>query len=158
MKNKELFTIFGAINNLSNIKSVKFAYCLSKNKKTISDEIKHIQDSVEKLDEVNSKIEKEFEDKRIALVTEYADKDSNDQPIIENNNYKITNISEFNEKFAELKKEYPEFLKKRQDITDNNNKLLDEESELEFHKIKVDNLPDELSLNDLDLISEFIEE
>lgn len=156
MKKKDLFTVLGAINNLGNVKGVKFAYGLAKNKKILNDEIEIIKDAFGKLTPEEDKTNQEYESKRITLATKFSKKDADGTPVIENNNYKLDDPLKFTKALEKLKSEYDEILTKRLELSNANEELLDEDIELEFYKIKVENLPNELSLNELDPISEFI--
>jgi uncharacterized protein (DUF3084 family) len=159
MKKKDLFTLHGAITNLANVKAVKVAYGLAKNKKIINDEIELIKESLEKIDDKYTDVEKEYETKRIELAKEYSDKDKDDNPIVVKNNYKVTtNIGLFTEKLEQLNAEYSEFIEHRTKIKENNDKLLDSESEIEFYKINLNDFPSDLSLNDISLITDLIKE
>ena len=85
-------------------------------------------------------------------------KDEDGKPVIENESYKVKDLTIFTKELDKIKAEFKEVLDKRDEIIKKNNELLDEEVDLDFYKVKSDNLPEELSLADLEALDVFISE
>lgn len=159
MKIKDFITLFENLKTVQskNYSGTKFAYVLSKNIGLMKPEIQAIQDSFPKNDDEKYK---EYEEKRLETVRKYAKKDENDEFIIENNSYVLAeNEEEFNKEFDSIKKDFSDFL----DSVAENKKIieniLEEEAEsIELRKIKIEDLPENLSTLDFAGISEIIEE
>lgn len=129
--------------DVSGIRSVKFAYAISKNKKLIESEISSLHDSIS-----------EFEKERMELLKEKGKKDAKgnlllkqfpngiQEPIFENPDEVKKLVSEL-----EIKHKYADY-----------EKLLEEEISFDFYKIKFEDLPNELNAYQIDIIMPLISE
>jgi hypothetical protein len=155
MKNVDLFRLREGLNDVSNLKGVKFAYVVLKNKKLIEEEIETLQKSIEMSSEFQ-----EFERKRISLCEQFSDKNKDGSPIITNNAYSIPNREEFEAEVAGLKNQYLECVSEREEQLRDYDKLLKEESDLldKLAKVKITYVPDDISATQLDSIKEIIED
>jgi hypothetical protein len=113
----------------------KVNYAITKNQKLIDDEAKVIKKALEP-----SKEFIEFNEKRIALAKEYADKDEVGKPIMEGTppqqKFKLTtNEKVFNEKYDALKAEYQAII----DIYEKNysKENMDERVDFDFHAVSL---------------------
>lgn len=93
--------------------------------------------------------QKNHELERLKLCELFADKNSDGNPIIENNNFKITNLETFNLQLQEL-------FNKNTDIIQKYNELLLQNEKLEINKIDLNIFPKDLNLNELEILSPFI--
>ncbi len=152
MKKKDLLPLQAALIKLSTIRHTKFAYCIVKNLKKVQQET----DIIRSLNKVSAEYT-EYEKKRIALCELYAEKNDKGVAIIEGSQYKIKSKKRFNTKLKALQEEYKETIKEKEKRDSEMNELLMEEIDIEFHKIKVDSLPDELSGTDLMAIEDLID-
>lgn len=150
MKNHELFKFKQILDEVSNIKGVKFAYSVLKNKKLVEDEISIIEKTLDMSDSY-----KEYETKRVNLCELHCEKDETGKPLIVDNMYSIPNKVEFDSIIDGLKDEYKEVLAERQLQIEEYNKLMMEESSImdKLSKVKVEHLPEELSANQLEFLS-----
>ena len=115
MKKKDLYGILKAIEGLSHIKGVKFAYGLAKNKKIIIDDLTLIEESLENLNEEDKKTQDEYNERRMTLITKYSEKDIDGNPLFTDsskNNYKINKAEQkdFNDCIVELNDDYKEIV------------------------------------------------
>jgi len=153
---ENLVQIWGVLNGLKEMKTTaKGAYGISKNKGIVTIEIEAIEEA-QKNKEVPEEI-KEFEKERIALCQELADKDEDDQPVVNGNEFQILeNRPAFNEKLAELHAKYKEALDtiKKQDETFK--EFLKEEIEINFHTIKIDDIPNDVTAQQLEILDKII--
>lgn len=157
MKTKriELLKLNSGLIELCNIKgNVKFAYGILKNKKAIEKEL-------EILEELRKPSEKqdEFEKKRVELCTKHSKKDKNGEPKIKDDAFDIEDKVKFQEELDKLKEKegFEELEKEQKKKKEEINSLLEEEIEIELHKIKLDDFPDELTANQLEKIDLIIE-
>ena len=158
MQKEQLFAVLDALQSLSAVKSVKFAYAIAKNKKLIEAEIETIREVSHKLSEEDQAIHQEFMDKRNVIVVKYAEKDEKGNPVMTNNQYKITDIDACNAELKTLGEEYLELFEALSEVEKSNAELLQEDSDIDFVKIKLDTIPEETSATNLEVIMELIEE
>jgi hypothetical protein len=120
---------------------VKFSYFLARNKIAIKSE-------VEALEEVRKPDQEflDFELERITLAREYADKDSEDKPIIQNNAFIILKqIDLFENSMKSLKIRFKDVIEKRELQMKELEKILDEDFSLEKpFRISFSDLPSEI--------------
>lgn len=140
MNKNQLIKIVSTIDDILKFsKKVKLNYYLNKNKIKINNELLKIND----LDKPSKKLV-EFETKRTDLCKKYSFKDESGNVIIENETYKIKDISIFNKELKELKEEYKETILEREQQIKDFEDLLNEEIEFEFEKFSIDFIPDDL--------------
>ena len=159
MKKEDLFNMLNAINKLGNVKGVKFAYALAKNKNKLMTECKIIEEAMEKLPPALEKENKEYQKKRIDLNKKHARKKDDGQPMIISGRYIIEDQDKFDKEYAKLEKEYKKIIDKQQELRETNEKLLKEESEdLKFHHIKLADVPEDITMNQLEVLMEIIDD
>lgn len=141
MKKIELLTLWAVFERLQQEKTnVKFSYAIAKNKIQMRPE-------VEALEEARKPSEKfvEYEQKRIALAKELADRDETGKIKAENDRFIISEkMDQFNEKLEVLQKEYKDSIEEREKQIKEYNSILEEEIYIKLYKIKVEHLPDEI--------------
>jgi hypothetical protein len=142
-----------ALNSVSHYEGIDFAYAVFKNKQLIDNKLSE----VDFIKNVSPQIV-EYEEKRVQLCEEFAKKDSNDKSIIENDLYVIDNKEMFKVKMDDLLNEYKPFVEERQKQIEIFNNKMNEESKIEFVKIKKEQIPPQLKTADeLDGISFMID-
>ena len=145
MKRQDLFALQNTLNGMTDIKNTKLSYAILKNLKKIDAELEIIKELQGK------KVEgyEDFENARIALCIEQADKDDNGEAIIENNAYKVTDLEAFQKELDKLEDEHREAVDAKQKQQKEFVELLNEECDLDFHKVKETDLPDDLTVAQL---------
>jgi hypothetical protein len=151
IQREKLFKFNNLLKALKNVKSTKFAYIVVKNTKIIDDELEIVKGLVKLPDDHKSV---EFETKRMELVKKWAKKDENGNLVVVGNNYDVTDeaLEGFNADFNALTIEYADALA---EVEANNTKLQDllvEEVDVDLKTIKEENLPDNLSAEELDVL------
>lgn len=144
MKRKEFEQTIAALDSVSEMKGVKFAFTVLKNRKKILTQIDEDKEIFEKILEPSERF-KEYETKRIELCVLMSDKDDEGEPLIVDNQYKIIDITTFNIKLEELSTDYTEDINIHQKKMDEYSSLLEEDINIEFIKIDIDVLPEELT-------------
>jgi len=158
MKNKELFDLREALNEVDYIRGKVFAYAVFKNKQVLDNEIEAIQST--KNDPHPDYLN--FENERTLLCQTHAEKDDNEQPVLQYNPdgtqaFKIANVEDFNKEYVELADKYKDVLEDMQKSKSDYDALLEKESNIELTKITIDDLPDDISASFLDKIKYMID-
>jgi len=153
MKNRDLSTLFQGLQEVSNFKGVKFAYVVAKNRKLIEEELKT-------LEEVNKPSEQylDFEQKRVKLCEQHANKCDNGQPKILGDRYDITNMEAFNKDLETLKNEYLTCVIERENQLRESEKLMNEDCKLQLLKINSIYLPNDINGSQIEKIISIIED
>jgi hypothetical protein len=145
MKRKDLYNSFHALEVVKDLKGVKFAYALLKNKKKIEEEIKIFEEIIKP----NAKFE-EYEIERIRLCEFHSEKNEDGTPVIISNRYKLVDDNIFNKELELLKLDYNEFIDERMMQLNEYNKMLEEDINIEIIKIKFDDIPSNISAKELE--------
>lgn len=148
MKRRDLYNYFQALNNVGDLKGVKFAYTIIKNKKVIEEEIKDLEEVVK----ANSEFEK-YEQERIQLCELHSEKDEEGKALIEDQKYKIIDQTKFDGELETLKGNYQESITERFKQIDEYNKMLDEEVEMTIKKLNFDDLPENITTDQLESLT-----
>jgi hypothetical protein len=87
---------------------------------------------------------KKYDEERATLAKTYAEKDKDNQPIIENNSYKLSGdgLVKFNEEFKKLGETHKDTLEKRRLQLKEVEDILKEDVEIVLSKVKLDLLPE----------------
>lgn len=148
MKNKDLYSYIQALIDVGDLKGVKFAYSVIKNKKKIEEEIILLEEVIKP-----NVLFEEYEKKRVSLCEVYSEKDENGKPVIIMDKYKLTDLNKFNDELNILKNEYKEVVDERTRQINEYNKLLDEDIIIDFIKIDFNELPDNITPKQLENIN-----
>jgi hypothetical protein len=147
MKRKQLFEYLEALNAVSTLKGVKFAYAILKNKKKIEEEVKVLEEIIKPQDEFVK-----YENERIQLCTYFSEKNEKNEPIIENNQFKILDKISFNEELDKIKTKYIDVLDDREKQINDYNAMVEEEIPVTFDKVSFNDLPQDISSEQLEKI------
>jgi hypothetical protein len=148
MKRKEISVALDSLNGVSELKGVKFAFCVLKNKKKIETQMEEDRVIFEQILKPSEGFN-EYESKRVQLCVQFSDKDEQGNPVVENNQYKISNLFDFNTELTKISEEYQEHIDGRTKQVDEYNTLLEEDINLDFQKVKFEDLPADLSASQL---------
>lgn len=141
------------LNSVSHYQGIDFAYAVFKNKQLIDNKLSE----VDFIKNVSPQIV-EYEEKRVQLCEEFAKKDENNKPIIENDLYIIDNKEMFKIKMDDLLNEYRQYVEERQKQIELFNDKMNEEVNIDFIKIKKEQIPPQLNTaEELDNISFMID-
>jgi hypothetical protein len=114
---------------------------------------KKLQIEIDSIQEARKNEFDEFDKERIKLAETHADKDDAGKAIIENNAYKISDMTKFNEEFSKLREKYE--ITAKEEAFDN---FMKEEIDVELHTIKEENLPEDITAGQIEAIFDLIEE
>jgi len=137
MTKQEAFNLYQSIStNLSNLTGSKFAYGISRNINILKAEIEALQ-----------KAGLDYETKRLELAAKYSKKDLDGQPVLINNQFQLEDSVGFVNSLEKLKLENKEYFD-----------LLAQESDFKPYKIKAEDLPDNITVNQTNMISSLLSE
>ena len=152
MTKLDLVNLFQSLHQVKELKGIKFAYSVIKNINIIKSEIEALQKASE-----SSLGFIEYEKKRMELAKKFAKKDKG-EPVIEGDRYILEDEKKFGKEWEKLKKEYEEEVGKREWQIKQYNDLLMEDSDIKLHKIKMADVPQDISVKLLEGIFAVIEE
>lgn len=134
------------VYQLLDVKGEKFAYAVLKNKQKIDSAWDSYLDISKKYNPSEEYLA--FDKDRVELAESMAKKDDKGEPIIKDERYDIENPEEFEKALNELKEKHAEAIKGREDQIAACEKELDEEYDIEFHKVS--EVPDTISARELE--------
>jgi hypothetical protein len=148
VKRSQLLDFSKIFEDLSRIRDTKFAYFIAKNKHLIKGELEAINAARQPPKGFDS-----YEQERIRLIGEYAQKDERGDPVvIEKGMFKLQNINKFNESLKDLQCKYAEVLNEIDKKEKELKVFIEEEIEMELLAIKVKSLPKDLASNEMDIL------
>ncbi len=154
MKNGQLEGLMRGIDACGDLKGVKFAFGLAKNKKMLVKEFEIFQEAIKP-----SKEFIEYDQKRVDLCKELADKDEKGNPKMESNNYiVIKNKEDFEIRSKALTEQNQSAVDDRSKQIKEFNELMNKESDFKPFLIARNDIPDDITSKQLSGIIDLIEE
>jgi len=160
MTNQELINLKAGleqnIQGLKSLRGIKFAYALNKNFKMLATEIETFSEMF-----MPTEGYKLFEEDRTELCKEFCEKDTDGNLVFTNNNsaYAIDITSEaWKEAYKALEEKHKEAIDEHNQKIEDYNAFLIAESEIELHKISIDEVPESISVEEYEWIQYFIQE
>lgn len=153
MLKSKLVELYSNLNKVKELKGVKFAYGIIKNINLIKPEIEVLQKVMEPFADFIA-----YEKERIELAKKFAEKDKDGNPKIEGNHFVLADIKKFEKDFLKLQKQCEPAIEKRKEQEKEYEKLLKENIEINLHKIKMADVPQDISPEQLEGIFAVIEE
>lgn len=151
MLNKQLQTLLQGALGCQDVNGLKFAYALQKNIRLMKQEIQHLFDILEPSEEY-----KKYDKEREELAKQFSEKDKDGNPVIENERYKIKGKKKFEAELKNLQKKYEKALNEQTDKESLFNEALEKECTVKFHQIIEKDLPSDMSLRQLEIVSSFM--
>lgn len=152
--NEKILSLVEKFKKLQVLTGVKFSYAINKNFEKLKQEANLIYKTVEPYEEFLPVIEK------IRKIQGKYSKKENGKDVIKNNEY-VIDESKRQEYEAELKKieeDNKEVWDKRQQQLDNFNKFLKEKSTFEPYKIKIKDIPENITVEQMGVIKDFVDD
>jgi len=154
VKRNELTKLTQAFNNVKDLSGIKFAYAITKNKRKIQQELDTLKEIFKPIAEYDK-----YEQDRVKLCNELCDKDENNNPVIKNNQFVgLEKNEDFNKKVKILQETYKSAIEERENQIKEYNTLMSEEVEIELHKVKLVDVPQNISSKQLESIFVIIDE
>lgn len=136
MKNEELYVLYNGLKKCDKLSGVKIAYAIAKNKKVLFQEFQVI----ESLDAHKNQVK--YEREGIELRKKCVEKDKNGEEKL--------NIKKYEEGMKEL-------IEKNKKVQEEFNKLMKEENSLKFFTVKMEDIPNDITVEQMDAINCIIE-
>lgn len=157
MKNKEIFTLREALNEVDYIRGKSFAYAVFKNKDLLDKEI----ETIEKLKKQPHPDYFNYENERTLLCQLYSEKDANGNPVVQYNQngsqeYIIQNKEEFGVEYGKLAEKYNDVLQDVNSAKNEFEEFLEKDSDLVLKTITMEDLPNDISASFLEKIKYMI--
>jgi hypothetical protein len=158
MKNQAIQNLFNALRSLPDTKKFKFDYAVIKNMKTLTPIVQRFNNQLKITDELRA-----FDLERIKICEEFAEKKENGVPRIENGAYIFPNVEaeqECTKKIDELQTIEPHktAIDEYEARAKEYEKYLQEETDVDLFKVKMENVPDGIPRPLLNEILPMIEE
>jgi len=144
MKRKNFGLAMNALDSVSEIKGVKFAFAVLKNRKKLEGQLEEDRPIFEEILKPSEGF-KEYEEKRIALCETHSEQDAEGKAVTEGDKYKILDLKKFNEELSLLTEEYNAAVEDRKNQIEEYNSLMEEDIEIAFQKLGFNDLPEELT-------------
>lgn len=171
MKNNEVTRLYKGLEAVSNLPGAKFAYCIGRNLTLLKPVVEAI-DKALKLPEKYDEYQKKYEEKRVELCKYHAKADEHGEPVTEivtnedgkkEKRYVITDREAFNEALdrlrEEMKAEYKDTFEEMEKNWKEYKEFLECEcsEELKLFKVRADNLPEDITGEQIQGIIEIID-
>ena len=151
MKRKDFGLAIDALDGVTEIKGVKFAFNVLKNRKKLEAQVEEDKPIFEEILKPSDGFQ-EYEKKRITLCETSSEKDDDGKAITEGDRYKILDMNKFNGDLTNLSEEYKESVEDRKKQIEEYNTLMEENMSIDFQKLNFDDLPEELTESQLQTI------
>lgn len=155
MNNRELFGFMAGLQSVGDLRGVKFAYAVAKNSRLVAEEIKALQEA-NKPDEGLLA----FDRARVALCVEHAEKDEAGKPKTNGAGYSIAADRQalFDASLTALREGHAEALERREGQRREFDALLDEDTDVELHRVAEEHLPEDITGAQLTAILDMVAE
>jgi len=153
MKNSEAVTIYNGLPLLGGLKGPKFTYAVARTKSNLTKVIEALTESLESPEDY-----KEYEKLRTELCEKHAEKDDTNSAIIKAGKYVLQDNEAFDKDLEALKEEHKAAVDAREEQVKGYEELLKEETSFKYYVVKQENLPQEISQAQMDVIIQFVEE
>ena len=145
MKYKDIVELNKSLKAVEQLKGVKFAYAVAKNTKIIEPEIDSLKEAAKSSEKFTS-YQQDFKE----LQMEHAEKNEKGDLVIKDE-------KAFTKALEKLQEEHREAIDGRKKQSDEIEKLLEEEVELKLLKVKKEELPEDITAEQLKGIMEIVE-
>ena len=163
MNNDKLLQISNKLNVLKPLKGVRFNYAITKNSKIILDEAKNVIESIKQAEDFAA-----YEKERIDLCHKHSSKDKDGNSLDINGkvmvkgkevgSFSILDEPAFEKELAELKDKNKKVIEEREKQVSEFNEFLKKESSVSLHKIKKEDIPEDINGDQMELIIDMIED
>ena len=165
MKNYDLFVLAEQLANnidrLKALKGAKFTYGILKNIEILEKEVKMIMETSKPTDDFLA-----YDKTRVALCEQFCAKDEKGEMVKKENpnnpgqfEYDIdVESQEWKDAIVKMKEENKDVLEARDEQIKQYNELLQSEFEVELYKVKLDDVPNDISMDLMKIIKPFVKE
>ena len=152
-KRKEFINLYQMLGYLGELTGAKFTYTISKNKEILKKVVEEIQKKAEMHENY-----REYEKERVELNEKYTKRDKDGNPEVKDKNYVIKDKAKFEEEVEKLKKKHKDAIEQREQQREDIDKLADEEITLELKTLPIGIIPNEITVDQMEVLSMLITE
>lgn len=152
MKNFQILNLVETLSQLD-LPGAKFAYGVSRNIHILKPHVQALQEARKASPDFM-----QYDKERAGLAKKYSKKDEKGKPVIVGTEYVLEDRESFDKDFAELQQKYSEAIQKREQQMREFAELADKDVEVELYKIKLADVPQEITTAQMNDIYELIEE
>lgn len=147
--NNDVFTLFSFLTTLKGLKGVTLNYAVARNIAKLKTEVDSMKISLEVSDEF-----KKYDEARVELAKKYAKKNEKGEPEVATKigqdgkptqEYIIEDMEAFKKDFETLKEESRQVIEDREHQLKDFEKLLKEDSTIELFKVKIEDIPQDIT-------------
>lgn len=159
MTKGELIVLVVSLANIKSMKGIKFNYTIAKNINLLKGEYESIMKGNEQ-----SEGYKEYDKKRLEILEKYSKKDDNNKSVIVVDrglaNYAIAKEkqTEYKEEIEKLQKEHKKAIDEREKQVKEFQKFLKEDVKVKLFKVKLKEVPEDITTEQMTSIFDIIEE
>lgn len=153
MNNKKILDLYNGLMKLSGLKGVKFNYAVAKNVGILEPEVKAFQKAIEP-----SQAYQKFDEVRAELAKKHAIKNEDKTPMFVDDAYVMEDQAAFDTAFEELKGKHKEVVEERENQIKEFNELMEKETYVTLFKVKYDQIPEEITTEQMKVVYPIIEE
>ena len=148
-------TLYKKLDYLGALKGAKFTFTINRNRQAIKPMAKKVNEMV-----TMSESFKEFDKKRVEINEKYAEKDESGKTTMKDERFVIPEDKkeDFEKEIEALKEEYKDTIKEREEQKNNVEAYLKEETELELKPIPLSMIPDDINVDEMEIIEPLVEE
>lgn len=143
--------VYSQLSALKDLSGAKLAYAIAKNKKTILNELEALNEASKPSEEYTK-----YDRLRVELAKKYAKKDKDGKPLTEGNVYVMEDYQAFDKEHKELEKEHKKAIDERNKQKEELEEVLDQEKKLTLWPLKKEDLPEEITVEQLEALIDFI--
>lgn len=146
ISNKDVASFWATLSSeeIASLRGAKFAFSVAKNRLRI----KPIIEALEAVRDQGVEILREFNERRVSLCSELADKDEEGLNKITNRQFSITeNREEFDARFDKLLSQYQSEIDEKKRFDAEFMELLEKEEEIDLHMVGISDVPDDISVS-----------
>jgi hypothetical protein len=147
MTNSKIIELYNGLLEITNLKGVKFSYAVAKNISILEKEVEVLRTTTKESDDF-----KQYEKERIELCKKLSKKDEKGNPTLVNGQYIMENKETFDAEFKTLGEVYKLELDNRKAQLENFEKLLKVESTVELFKINIDQIPEDVTTAQMNVL------
>ena len=147
-KRTDLMSMLSNLMKVDNLKGHKIAYAVARNKRALTEERDILNEIM-----ISSKKFGEFTKKRVDLCKKLATKDDNGNPVIVDKNYVgLDDNPDFIKAIESLQEEYKDAIEKDENKMLDYQNAMDEEIEFNMFVISYDDIPDDVTVGQMDVL------
>jgi hypothetical protein len=154
MTKNEMIAAYDALRGVKGISGTRVNYAIARSVEAMRQEIAAIQKGMEASEQYQA-----YEKQRVILCETHAEKDGNGKPAIDGNAYRgLEGNAKFEEELESLRKDFADAIAEREAQAKDFGDFLKTDSDAVLHKVKIADLPDNLTTEQMAAIMPIVED